>query len=162
VRFLVSVALTYKPRPDVFTDRRPGLAVRTRRRCIEIAISTHAGSDRLLRTYRPKCASAPGNRASLMTSLTVTGHDGPATEEMPSLALGNTAFDPKRRDLRALSGDLPGRSLADLRSADRLPWFPPRCARVDTRTLAVCAYCSTSSGWSSVVSCSRSATQSRR
>jgi RHS repeat-associated protein len=120
-KHLVSVELEYEDRPDPISDRRSGFEIRTRKRCKRLLVRTHAGADRLLRSYelryaddRPEEANcAPPNRASLLVGVTVSGHDGPATQALPPLRLSYTRFDPSRRDLRALHGeDLPASGLA--------------------------------------------------
>src|SRR4051794_2121945 len=110
-QFLFSVELTYEARPDEFSDRRPGFEIRTRRRCKEIRVLTHAGAERLFRGYRLGYATA-ANGMSLLSSVTVFGKSGAATEEMPPLELGYTEFDPDRRDLAPCRGsDLPAEGL---------------------------------------------------
>jgi RHS repeat-associated protein len=106
-RFLFSVELAYETRGDKFSDRRPGFEIRTRRRCRQIRVLTHAGATRLFRGYRLAYATAP-NGMSLLASITQFGAAGSTTEEMPPLELGYTDFDPERRDLAPCQGsDLP-------------------------------------------------------
>ncbi|HEX5717699.1 MAG TPA: SpvB/TcaC N-terminal domain-containing protein, partial [Thermoanaerobaculia bacterium] len=123
VRFLLTVDLDYEDRPDPFSDHRAGFEVRTRQRCVRIALSTHAGEERLVRSWelayldqRPELADLlPANAVSLLSRVRVAGHDGGRTQELPPLDLGYTRFEPAERDFFPLSGrgDLPARSLAD-------------------------------------------------
>jgi hypothetical protein len=50
-KFLVSVTSHYQDRSDAFSEWRSGFEIRTRRRCEQIDISTHAEARRLVRTY---------------------------------------------------------------------------------------------------------------
>src|SRR5690606_16557606 len=119
--FLVSVTFEYEDRPDPYSEFRSGFEIRTRRRCTAVRVRTHAGEDRLVRSYRLEyldAGPAPGervplNRVSLLSRIQAVGHDGPETEELPPLEFAYTRFDPEERDLFPLSGrDLPPRSLA--------------------------------------------------
>lgn len=49
--FLVEVDFEYEPRPDPFSDYRPGFELRTSLRCRTIRVTTHAG-DGVAREYR--------------------------------------------------------------------------------------------------------------
>jgi hypothetical protein len=77
--FLVTVDLAYEPqpRPDPFSDRRPGFELRTTRRCHTIRTSTHAadGIDRPAREYRFAYEQAPFNGVSLLAQVDVVGLD---------------------------------------------------------------------------------------
>src|SRR5262249_5480827 len=121
-KFLVSVVFVYEDgeRPDPFSDYRPGFEMRTRRRCARIETWTHAGADRLVRscnlTYRDQRTDlAPlsvHNGVSLLSRVTVVGHDGELTEQMPPLEFDYTRFEPEKRKLSQVQGaDLPARSL---------------------------------------------------
>jgi RHS repeat-associated protein len=132
-KFLVSVTFDYgdedQPageRPDPFSDYRAGFEIRTQRRCKRIVVRTHAGSERLVRTYElvyldertaPNhlASSLPRNGVSLLSQLKVVGHDerDAPVEEIPPLEFGYTQFEPGRRDFFPVQGaDLPARSLA--------------------------------------------------
>lgn len=116
--FLVSVTFHYQDRPDAFSDRRAGFEIRTRRRLERIEVRTHAGADRLSRVYHLGYLDAESegavNGVSLLTRVQGVGHDGEATQELPPLELGYTAFEPQERDfLRVTGPDLPSTSLAD-------------------------------------------------
>src|SRR5207248_9953852 len=114
-------------RPDPFSEYRSGFEIRTVRRCASIEIYTDSADDpgnevltrRYRLIYRDELPSAvfsalPPNAVSLLTQITVEGHDGDKLESLPSLEFGYTPFDPNRRDLVAVSGsDLPARSLAN-------------------------------------------------
>jgi hypothetical protein len=136
-RFLVSVTFEYGPpgteRPDPFSEYRPGFEIRTRRRCARIIVRTHAGAEQVVRTYELNYLDErvsegelpesvlPHNRVSLLSRITVVGHDGDRTEILPPLEFGYTRFEPERRDFFPLEGaDVPTRSLAspDLELAD--------------------------------------------
>ncbi|HEY3140144.1 MAG TPA: SpvB/TcaC N-terminal domain-containing protein, partial [Acidimicrobiales bacterium] len=123
-RFLVSVVFVYEPRPDPFSDYRAGFEIRTRLRCRRIEVHTHANAnaDLLTRTYELAYvdqldpASVPANRVSLLSRITVVGHDGARTQELPPLDLRYTPFAPEQRrfrDITARNDALPPRSLAD-------------------------------------------------
>jgi RHS repeat-associated protein len=111
--FLVSVTVVYEALTDAepFSDYRAGFEIRTRRRCSSLEVRTHPGTDQLVRTYTLSYFS-PGNGASLLRSLTLTGHDQGQTESMPPLEFKYTDFAPESRDFFPLSGSLPPQSLA--------------------------------------------------
>lgn len=128
-RFLVSVRFAYEERPDAFARYRSGFEVRTRLRCRRIEIRTHADDDRLVRAYELRYlddlvaegerdpAEAPANGASLLARVQAVGHDEDAEEgrreqALPPLELGYARFEPERRRLSAVEGELPLRSLA--------------------------------------------------
>jgi hypothetical protein len=121
-KFLVTVEFTYELRPDPYSDYRAGFEIRTRKRCTRISVRTHAGSDRLVRTYdltyldtRPELAAArPLNGVSLLSLITMRGHDGAISEQLPPLEFHYTQFEPQRRNFFPIEGtDLPAQSLAD-------------------------------------------------
>lgn len=125
-QYLVSVIFEYAVRPDPFSDRRAGFEIRTRLRCTRVVVQTHAGADRVVRsydlTYRdqlgPDAGPEPLNGVSLLSQVVVTGHDGERSESMPALEFRYSAFDPARRAFRTVRGpDLPSGSLADPRLA---------------------------------------------
>jgi RHS repeat-associated protein len=113
-KFLLSVTFTYEDRPDAFSQYRAGFEIRTRKRCQQIAIHTHAGQDHLVRTYHFVYQDTLSlNRVSLLSQINVVGHDGERTEALPPLQFGYTAFDVAGREFLPLQGkDLPARSLA--------------------------------------------------
>ena len=124
-RFLISIAFTYEPRPDAFSDFRSAFEIRTTRRCSRIEVRTHREADLLARSYglvyldqRADLADLtfrlPANKTSLLSQIRVAGHDGDQTEELPPLEFGYSRFDPQARHFRALSGSqLPIHTLAD-------------------------------------------------
>lgn len=126
-RHLVCVRFNYDAaeRPDCYSDNRAGFEIRTRRRCQSIDVETHADAPRLVRQYLLRYVDErvtagelaaellPPNGVSLLSEIQVVGHDGGDTETMPPLEFGYTTFDTGRRDFRPLSGQLPGRSLAN-------------------------------------------------
>lgn len=134
-RFLVSVTFDYgdpdEERPDPFSEYRAGFEIRTRKRCRRIIIRTHAGEERLVRTYRliyldERVAAGdlpetvlPHNGVSLLSQIRVLGHDNERsveadrTQELPPLEFGYTRFEPMGRNFFPLEGkDLPAQSLA--------------------------------------------------
>lgn len=121
-KFIVTVQFDYELRPqDSFSQYRAGFEIRTRKRCSGIRTHTHAGSDRLVRSYhltyadeRPELRTAlPANGVSLLSTVTMTGHDGADTESLPALEVSYSTFEPVERDFIAITGtDLTARSLA--------------------------------------------------
>lgn len=111
--FLVSLTLVYEPLTDAepFSDYRAGFEIRTRQRCAALEVRTHAGVDQLVRTYALGYES-PANGVSLLTRLTLTGHDQDQNESLPSLEFKYSAFRPQERDFFPLTGSLPPQSLA--------------------------------------------------
>lgn len=151
-QFLVSVTFEYQDLPErydeggaagkriyPFSDYRAGFEVRTRKRCKRILVRTHAGQDRLVRTYElvyldervtagdlPEVV-LPLNGVSLLSLIRVAGHDESQeapdrrTQALPPLEFGYTSFEPEGRDFFPLEGsDLPAQSLVspDLELAD--------------------------------------------
>src|SRR5215470_7757933 len=77
--FLLSVTFTYEDRPDAFSQYRAGFEIRTRKRCQQIAVHTHAGQDHLGRTYHFVYQDTLTlNRVSFLNQMHVVGHDGTA------------------------------------------------------------------------------------
>ena len=120
--FLVTVRFSYEHRTDPFSEYRSGFEVRTVRRCTQVAVSTHAGSDTLTRSYQFiyldqrrdfPADQLPLNGISLLSQIKVVGHDGDRREELPPLEFGYTRFETNRRNFFPIAGrDLPARSLA--------------------------------------------------
>ncbi|MEW6517222.1 MAG: SpvB/TcaC N-terminal domain-containing protein [candidate division FCPU426 bacterium] len=119
--FLVSLTLVYEllTGDEPFSDCRAGFEIRTRRRCAALEVRTHAGAEQRVRTYALGYTPA-ANGASLLTRLTLTGHDQEATESMPPLEFKYSALQPERRDFFPLTGSLPPYALshADFELAD--------------------------------------------
>jgi hypothetical protein len=114
-RFLVSVLFEYEPRPDPFSDCRPGFETRTRLRCRRIEVRTHADADTLVRTYELGYAEASRNGVSLLARFQLVGHDGNARQPLPPLEFGYTDFAPDVEGIRPLSAaseSLPAGALA--------------------------------------------------
>ena len=110
--FLISVDFVYDEaeRKDAFSMYRAGFEVRTRFRCRRIEISTHAAGRALLRTYQlaylddaRSDAELPRNRVSLLTGISLIGHDGDMSQAMPPLEFGYTALDFENRQFQPLS-----------------------------------------------------------
>lgn len=141
IEFLITVTLEYEDRlDDAFSEYRSGFEIRTTKRCNRIVVRTHAGADRLVRTYdliyldqradpanpgdflpidkdaaRPNLEDLlPINRVSLLSCIKVTGHNGMNTEELPPLEFRYTRFTPvQTREFFPISGpELPPFSLA--------------------------------------------------
>jgi RHS repeat-associated protein len=132
--FLVSVSFDYEERPeDKFSDYRAGFEIRTTRLCKAIAVETHFGQDRKVRTYELTYDDLAANGHALLTRIDVVGYDdaGQSARELPPLTFAYSVFNPlhaRTRDLIPVTGsDLPPGSLgrreyelADL-SGDGLP-----------------------------------------
>jgi len=117
-QFLVRVRFIYEQRPDPFSDYRAGFEIRTVKRCTRIEIYTAAERERLVSTYhldyldRKADAELPLNHVSLLDRIRVEGHDGTASEFLPSLQFGYSRFVPGGQTFFAVQGDLPPVSLA--------------------------------------------------
>ena len=120
-QYLVSVSFEYAERPDPFSERRAGFEVRTRLRCTRIVVRSHAGADRLIRSYGLRYADTEGpvpNGVSLLARVDLTGHDGQAagatSQAMPPLVFGYSGFRPGTRTFQSVRGrELPATSLDD-------------------------------------------------
>jgi Salmonella virulence plasmid 65kDa B protein len=92
--YLVSVQVSYEQRPDPFSDRRAGFELRTTQRATTIAISTHAPAATLAKTveltYSDETGAPTRSGVSLLTRITIVGHDGENTQQLPPLELGYT------------------------------------------------------------------------
>jgi RHS repeat-associated protein len=131
--FLVEVDFEYDPRPDPFSDYRPGFELRTSLRCHTVRVTTHAadGVARVAIEHRFGYRQAAFNNASLLSRVDVVGIDDqdlapgqdPATEDLPPLTFGYSSFDPARHRFEAVTGpglpttalSNPALALADLR-----------------------------------------------
>ena len=122
-QYLVTVKIIPdpNPRPDPFSDHRPGFELRTTQRITAIETWTQATTPVLARriqlSYADQTGTPPANGASLLTRVTVTGIDGDRTQALPPLELGYTAWDPAARRYQAAhrarrpaSGHLTGRA----------------------------------------------------
>lgn len=122
IRFLVSVIFVYEnERPDPFSEHRAGFEIRTRRRCARIETWTHADVDRRVQTchlaYSDQSSvlshPAARNGVSLLRQVTVVGHDGELTEQLPPLEFDYTRFEPEQRKFSHVQGvDLPAQALS--------------------------------------------------
>jgi RHS repeat-associated protein len=125
-KFLVSVAFLYEDRPDPFSDHRAGFEIRTRRRCTRIEVRTHAGVERLVRTYQLiyldqrglPVEQLPLNAVSLLSEVLVEGHDGERREPLPPLEFGYTAFEPNRQRYQPMDGVAGARPVRSLGHPD--------------------------------------------
>jgi hypothetical protein len=110
--FLITVTFHYEPRPDPFSDYRAGFEIRTVRRCTRIEVATHAGADRLWRTYHLAYHEpSEHNGVSLLREISVQGHDGELSQWLPPVSFGFTRFQPDRRD--PMGGQIPLRGIRD-------------------------------------------------
>jgi RHS repeat-associated protein len=113
--YLVRIALRYEARPDPFVDRRAGFAISTTQRCVAVeTYLCHADPPVRTRTVHLTYTRAPGNGVSLLSRVTVEGHDGARTQQLPPLELSYTAFAPERRRFQlvdAVGGELPAAAL---------------------------------------------------
>ena len=107
------------PRPDPFSDHRPGFALRTTQRVAAIETWTQAGAPVLARrvelSYADQTGAPAANAVSLLTRVTVTGVDGDTTQTLPPLEFGYTPWDPAARRYHPLAvpaAQLPATSLA--------------------------------------------------
>lgn len=121
IQFLVMVNFDYGDRSDPFSDYRSGFEIRTRRRCQSITTYTQADQIRLVNTQsfifldqRPnKIDQLPLNGVSLLSKVTLMGHDGDRTEAMPPLEFDYSQFTPQDRQFMTVQGrGLPVQSLA--------------------------------------------------
>ncbi len=77
----VKIILSYEPRPDPFSDHRPGFELRTTQRAAAIETWTQAGTVLARRaelSLRRPAGLAAANAVSLLTRVTVTGFDAGA------------------------------------------------------------------------------------
>lgn len=131
--YAVKVTIQYDPtpRPDPFTDRKPGFALTTARRAAAIGVATVGSGDAPATTVELEYVekdSSSGSGVSLLRSIQVVGHDGTTAPEqrLPPLTFGYRDWDPTRRQYRNLADRLPpaglagGTDLIDL-FADGLP-----------------------------------------
>ena len=116
--YAVTVTVTYNedadPRPDPFSDRKPGFELRTTLRATQIAVSTVGGGGSPASTvdlgYADQVPGAGVSSAlSLLTVISVTGHDPAAAEPqaLPPLTFTYRGWDPAGRRYRTLPGTLP-------------------------------------------------------
>ncbi|MFE0512778.1 SpvB/TcaC N-terminal domain-containing protein, partial [Streptomyces sp. NPDC058964] len=122
-----------KPRPDPFSDRRPGFDLRTTLRARRISVSTvgDGGTPPTvvdLRYADETPGPGPAVGVSLLTAIQITGQDAATgeTQLLPPLTLGYRPWNPTARRFRRLPATLPptalgpGLELADL-FGDGLP-----------------------------------------
>jgi hypothetical protein len=115
----VKIILDPLPRPDPFSDHRPGFELRTTQRIAAIETWTNAGTPVLARrvklSYANQTGTPPASSVSLLTKVTVTGIDGDSTQSLPPLEFGYTAWEPDQRHYQQITaplGQLPPVSLA--------------------------------------------------
>ena len=85
-QFLASVTFEYEDRPDPFSEYRAGFEIRTRKRCQEIVVRTHADREYRVRRYRfvyldqrhdlnDLTTRSPLNGVSLLSQIWINGED---------------------------------------------------------------------------------------
>jgi RHS repeat-associated protein len=109
-KFLVSVDFEYEEtRPDPFSEFKSGYEIRTQWRCRHILVKTHPKTGAFqVRRYAFGYDNSAPNKASLLTSVLVTGFDdlGVESVEMPPLEFRYSQFDPlHKRDFSPVTGD---------------------------------------------------------
>lgn len=96
------VVFAYEPRPDRLWWGRGGFLVKTGLRAEGVDLRLPADAQPLLRRWALGYDQAPGSGVSLLSRVTLTGHDRTGTVlAAPTLQLGYTTA--KRRDLRRFS-----------------------------------------------------------
>lgn len=129
--YAVTVTVRYDPtpRPDPFTDRKPGFALTTTRRATTIEMATVGSGDTPATTIELGYLDGTGATGhSLLGSVQVVGHDGSSGTEqrLPPMTFEYSGWDTTLRRYRTLNGPLPptplgaGTELVDL-FADGLP-----------------------------------------
>ena len=104
-QFLLSAALEYEERPDAFSVYQSGFEIRTRLRCKSVQVFTHPDGQTLL-TRSTSFGYEEGvlNRVSLLTRVSVMGHDGAQTESMPPLEFRYSGFEPLGKRFEPVRG----------------------------------------------------------
>lgn len=113
LRYLCEIRFFYEDRPDPFSSYRQGFEIRTTKRCVRIETHTLADVPTKAKTYHFDYSNDSPGGMSLLTAVRVEGHDGTESEFMPPLELGYSVFDPQKRDLVPVKGQLPSASLAE-------------------------------------------------
>ena len=113
----VSVSYDDKPRPDPFSNRRPGFELRTTLRATQIAVATPGSNPAttVTLTYQDQTAAGPVSSAvSLLAAITIAGHDPAVTdpEPLPPLTFTYRDFDPQARRYQPLASGVPPQPLA--------------------------------------------------
>jgi RHS repeat-associated protein len=116
----VKIILDPVPRPDPFSDCRPGFELRTTQRAAAVETWTHTSTPAMARrvelSYADQDGVPPASTVSLLTRVTVAGADGDNSQVMPPLEFGYTPWDPATRSYQPLgvtAGQLPATSLAE-------------------------------------------------
>lgn len=111
-------------RPDRFSSSRAGFEIRTLRRCERVLMIHHfaeLGGPTLVRSTDFTYRVDPDTRLSLLTEVTVTGHERQVDHSyrsisLPPLAFDYSGFSPGAQRLQPITvagGPLPGASLGD-------------------------------------------------
>lgn len=112
-KYLCQVDFVYENRPDTFSVYNQGFEVRTAKRCVRIETYTDAAARIKTKTYHFDYVNEALNGASQLKAVRVEGHKDGENEFMPPLEFGYSAFNPQKRDLYPVEGQLPAVSLAD-------------------------------------------------
>ena len=119
--YAITVAVSYDetPRPDPFSDRRPGFELRTTLRATQIAVATPGSNPgpatTVTLTYQDQTTAGPVSSAvSLLTAITIAGHDPAVTdpEPLPPLTFTYRDLDPQARRYQPLASEIPPQPLA--------------------------------------------------
>lgn len=119
IKHLCKVVFNYEERPDPFSGYKQGFEVRTTLRCKNIETWTNATELIKVKTYHFEYADeisgghVPLNKMSLLNQIKVEGHNGEESEFMPALTFDYSIFDPLKREIKEIEGQLPGASLAN-------------------------------------------------
>ncbi|WMJ75339.1 SpvB/TcaC N-terminal domain-containing protein [Cytophagaceae bacterium ABcell3] len=126
-QWMVRAVFQYEERPDPLSSYRQGFEVRTTKRCSKIKIYTNPSSGEILTktyhlTYLDERVEAgdfsknvlPVNGISLLSRVSIEGHNEDESEWMPPLDFDYTRFTPETREFMPVRGrDLPPFSFAN-------------------------------------------------
>src|SRR5262249_52138345 len=106
----VKILLDPQPRPDPFSDHRPGFELRTTQRVAAIETWTNAATPVLARrvelSYADQTGISPANSVSLLTQVSGTGVDGDSTQALPPLEFGYTTWEPDQQHYQQITAPL--------------------------------------------------------
>lgn len=123
--YLVTVHVGYSdkpptwPRRDAFSTRAPGFELRTTLRADQVQISTAAAPDAattVTLSYADELGAPATNAASLLSKITISGHDPAATppdQSLPPLEFSYSDWAPHGQRFRTLAGALPPAALGN-------------------------------------------------
>lgn len=119
-KFAVTVTIQYsddaQPRPDPFSDRRPGFELRTTRRATGIDVATVGSGGEPMTVveleYADQTGEGPVSSMSLLNSIRVSGHaPGADPQWLPPLTFSYSDWDPAGCRYRTLPSTLPRTAL---------------------------------------------------